>query len=145
MEHDFSRKKREDLIKLCKERNIKGYSGKKKEDIITLLTENSPIDISIPDNLDIYNLKIVDLFAGTGAFTLAFEDAKKANVVFANDIVKYSKIIYDENFKHKLTLEDLNEIKNENIPKHNKVYKLYKTIKSFLYFTSARRVYQSMQ
>ena len=34
MEHDFSRKKREDLIKLCKERNIKGYSGKKKEDII---------------------------------------------------------------------------------------------------------------
>jgi DNA adenine methylase len=35
---DYSSKSRAELIKLCKERNIKGYSTKKKEELITLLT-----------------------------------------------------------------------------------------------------------
>lgn len=36
---DYSKKSREELIAICKERSIKGYSGKKKEDIIKLLTD----------------------------------------------------------------------------------------------------------
>lgn len=59
---------------------------------------------------------MIDLFAGTGAFTLAFEFA---NVLFANDIDSHSKKIYDENFKHKLTLMNLNEVNVEDIPKHD--------------------------
>jgi DNA adenine methylase len=35
---DYPSKSRAELIKLCKERNIKGYSTKKKEELITLLT-----------------------------------------------------------------------------------------------------------
>jgi site-specific DNA-methyltransferase (adenine-specific) len=35
---DYSIKTRNELVALCKENNIKGYSGKKKEDIITLLS-----------------------------------------------------------------------------------------------------------
>jgi len=35
---DYSKKTREELIAICKESNIKGYSGKKKADIILLLT-----------------------------------------------------------------------------------------------------------
>lgn len=35
---DFSQKTREELIAICKERNIKGYSGKKKDEIAKLLT-----------------------------------------------------------------------------------------------------------
>lgn len=62
------------------------------------------------------SLDMVDLFAGTGAFSLAFKDV---NVVFGNDMVEHSKKMYDANFEHKLTLGNLNEIKNEDIPKHD--------------------------
>ena len=39
---DYSTKTREELIALCKEKKIKGYSGKKKEDIAKLLTHSQP-------------------------------------------------------------------------------------------------------
>lgn len=64
-------------------------------------------------------LRMIDLFAGTGAFTYAFENTHKVKCVFANDMVKWSKDIYDENFSHKLTLEDLNEINVVDIPEHD--------------------------
>jgi site-specific DNA-methyltransferase (adenine-specific) len=49
---DFSTKSREELVALCKEKGIKGYSGKKKEDILKLLleTENNDPDNSEPRN-----------------------------------------------------------------------------------------------
>jgi len=34
-------------------------------------------------------------------------------------MVEHSKNIYDNNFNHKLTLKDLNEVKNEDIPSHD--------------------------
>jgi DNA (cytosine-5)-methyltransferase 1 len=64
-------------------------------------------------------LKMIDLFAGTGAFTLSFLETNAVNIVFGNDIVEHSKTIYDENFNHKLTLKDLNEVKVEDIPSHD--------------------------
>ena len=39
---DFTNKTNSELISICKERNIKGYSGKKKEDILKLL-QTAPI------------------------------------------------------------------------------------------------------
>jgi DNA (cytosine-5)-methyltransferase 1 len=62
---------------------------------------------------------MVDLFAGTGAFSLAFEETNKVNIVFSNDMMDHSKKIYDENFSHKLTLKNLNEINVEDIPPHD--------------------------
>jgi DNA (cytosine-5)-methyltransferase 1 len=64
-------------------------------------------------------LKSIDLFAGTGAFTLAFEATGKVKCVFANDMVEQSKKTYDTNFDHTLTLKDLNELKVEDIPAHD--------------------------
>jgi DNA (cytosine-5)-methyltransferase 1 len=64
-------------------------------------------------------LKMIDLCAGTGAFTLAFENTGKVECVFANDNFKGSKIIYDNNFNHKLLLKDINDIKVEDIPIHD--------------------------
>ena len=64
-------------------------------------------------------LNMIDLFAGTGAFTLAFQSTNAVNIVFGNDMVQHSKNIYDENFNHKLTLKDLNEVKVEDIPPHD--------------------------
>jgi DNA (cytosine-5)-methyltransferase 1 len=61
-------------------------------------------------------MKTVDLFSGTGAFSLAFGGN---DVVFANDFCLESKTIYDQNFNHKLTLKDINEINVEDIPKHD--------------------------
>lgn len=64
-------------------------------------------------------LKMIDLFSGTGAFTMAFEETNKVEVLFANDIEKTTKDIYDENFNHKLTLKDINDINMEDIPEHD--------------------------
>jgi DNA (cytosine-5)-methyltransferase 1 len=64
-------------------------------------------------------LRMIDLFAGTGAFTHAFEQTGKVTCVFANDMMESSKKMYDENFRHKLTLQDLNTVKVEDIPAHD--------------------------
>jgi DNA (cytosine-5)-methyltransferase 1 len=64
-------------------------------------------------------LKMIDLFAGTGAFTLAFEQTNLVQCVFANDMVESSKMAYDINFSHPLTLKNLNDIDVKDIPKHD--------------------------
>lgn len=106
-----------ELIMLCKEKGITGYSGKKKEDIIKILEEFSETNNIKNDKNK--PLKMIDLFSGTGAFSLAFQDTNEVDIVFANDMVEHSKIIYNENFNHTLTLGNLNDIKNEDIPKHD--------------------------
>lgn len=125
--NSFDSYSRDELIVICKEKGIKGYSGKKKSDIILLIQMNQPKNEttestesteSTDSGLLSNKLKMVDLFAGTGAFSLAFETVD-ANVVFANDMVDHSKKAYDANFNHKLTLKDLNDIKVEDIPSHD--------------------------
>ena len=101
---DYLKKTREELIAICKEKGIKGYSGKKKGEIVKLLSDK---------------LNMIDLFAGTGAFTLAFQATDAVNIVFGNDMVEHSKKIYDDNFNHKLTLKNLNEVNVEDIPAHD--------------------------
>lgn len=61
-------------------------------------------------------MRVIDLCAGTGSFSLVFGEN---NVVFANDIEKKSKEIYDYNFNHKLTLADLHDIETKDIPDHD--------------------------
>ena len=65
-------------------------------------------------------LKFIDLFAGTGAFTLALEKNNKFKCVFTNDIMECSKKIYElNNPNHTFTLKDLNTINVSDIPSHN--------------------------
>ena len=64
-------------------------------------------------------LKMIDLFAGTGAFTYTFENTCNVECVFANDMDVNSKKIYDLNFNHTLTLKNINDVKVEEIPKHD--------------------------
>lgn len=120
---DYSNKTRQELIDICKEKSIKGYSGKKKNEILKLLLPDS-VDANYHNSTQSSNtisdkLKMIDLFAGTGAFTLAFQSTNAVNIVFANDMVEHSKKIYDENFNHNLTLKNLNEVKVEDIPSHD--------------------------
>ena len=136
---DYSKKTQKELIAICKEKGIKGYSNKKKEDIIKLLSPsvnestnepvvNEPV-VNEPENTfqpatnepatNDKKIKLIDLFAGTGAFTYAFEKTKKVQCVFANDMAEMSKRIYDANFEHKLFLKDMNNIDVKDIPCHS--------------------------
>ncbi len=63
--------------------------------------------------------KLVDLFAGTGAFSNAFETTNKIESVFANDLDENSQKIYDLNFQSKFILKDLNDIDVKDIPVHD--------------------------
>jgi len=118
-----------ELIDYCKLKNIKGYSGKNKKDIINLISKfeyqnnnnsNIKVDLIFNENKNIsMKYKLVELFAGTGAFTLAFHNTNKAECVFANDFANSSKYIYDMNFQHKLILKDINDIHVSEIPVHD--------------------------
>ena len=73
-------------------------------------------NLKIVDN----KLKFIDLFAGTGAFTLALEKSNKFKCVFTNDMMECSKKIYElNNPTHKFTFKDLNTINVSDIPSHN--------------------------
>ncbi len=62
--------------------------------------------------------KLGEFCAGTGAFSLAFENTKKVKTVFANDFDKNSKIIYDYNFSTKLNNNDIHKLdEKKDIPK----------------------------
>ena len=115
-----------ELLEKCKELGITKCSSKNKSQLIKLINskqdtivEEPKIIISQCINLNTDKLKMIDLFAGTGAFTLAFQSTNAVDVIFGNDMVEHSKKMYDENFHHKLTLKDLNEIKVEDIPSHD--------------------------
>ena len=71
------------------------------------------------NNIDSGKLKMIDLCAGTGAFSMAFTQTGNVDVIFANDMVESSKTIYDDNFNHKLFLKDLNKVNVLDIPKHD--------------------------
>jgi len=72
--------------------------------------------LKIVDN----KFKFIDLFAGTGAFTLALEKSNKFKCVFTNDMMECSKKIYElNNPTHTFTLKDLNTINVSDIPSHN--------------------------
>ncbi len=64
-------------------------------------------------------LTMIDLFAGTGAFSYAFHKTNKVYTIFANDMLDSSEAIYNLNNDVKLTKKDLNEIDNTTIPKAN--------------------------
>ena len=137
MEH--SNKTKPELINICKEMKIKGYSNKTKSEIINMISyafslqkkdseqlqtdevdsDPHPKKSTAESESESEKIKMIDLFAGTGAFTLAFQETQKVNVVFANDMVAHSKTIYDYNFDHKLTLGDLNNIEVNQIPAHD--------------------------
>ena len=65
------------------------------------------------------SIKIIDLFAGTGAFSYVF-GKNNMNCVFANDMIEMSKQIYElNNNGYHFKLDDLNNLSVETIPNHD--------------------------
>jgi DNA (cytosine-5)-methyltransferase 1 len=69
------------------------------------------------DLLQNEKLKMMDLFSGTGAFSLAFHNTNKVETVFANDLLDSSEEIFNLNNSLRLTKKPLNEIPDGDIPK----------------------------
>ena len=60
-------------------------------------------------------MKFISLFAGIGGFDLALERLGHTSV-FANDIDKYCKIIYDKHFETKQTTQDIRTVDAYQLP-----------------------------
>jgi DNA (cytosine-5)-methyltransferase 1 len=129
---DYTTASKADLLVKCAELQITKCKSKTKQELIKLIhgaesvpaLETETITPTLPPQSTIQSatttkLKMIDLFAGTGAFTSAFESTGNVECVFANDMVESSKQAYDTNFSHHLTLRDLNDIKVADIPAHD--------------------------
>ena len=121
---DYDNVCKTDLLIRCTELQITKCKSKTRQELIKLIHEvESPVahspHLTPQPTTTPTKLKMIDLFAGTGAFTSAFESTGKVECVFANDMVETSKRAYDTNFGHPLTLQDLNDIKVADIPAHD--------------------------
>ena len=128
---DILKKTREELISLCKAKNIKGYSGKKKDEIIQLIVNKPPSEIT-PQNAivntsiidivpptDITNIKYIDLFCGIGGFHQALTTIiPTSSCVLASDIDENARNTYETNHKLK-PLGDIKKIDINSIPTFN--------------------------
>lgn len=117
-----------DLIDKCINLGITNYKSKNKDQLIKLI-ESQNIEFIIDEsNVTISNsnnnanrLKLVDLFAGTGAFTYVFDNTNAFETIFANDMLDSSEEIFNLNNKHniKLTKKNLIDINDIEIPNHD--------------------------
>jgi DNA (cytosine-5)-methyltransferase 1 len=96
---DYTKKTREELIAICKEKNIKGYSSKKKDEILKLITETLYTDIvKVKHEVDTDKIKFVDICCGIGSFHMSFALKNKMQCVFACDIDKDVRETYKLNY-----------------------------------------------
>jgi DNA (cytosine-5)-methyltransferase 1 len=96
---DYTKKTREELITICKEKSIKGYSGKKKGEIVNLIqASNSTLilqnQLIIPSHTSIHPT-FIEVCAGCGGLSSGFIEAgfkplliNEINKTFCNTLRK---------------------------------------------------------
>ena len=99
---------------MCEKKQDEKYQEKKEEKQEEIQEETQE-----DKKNSVKRIKMIDLCAGTGAFTYVFTQTGVVDVVFANDFEQTSKIIYDHNFNHKLTLGNICDIDVKLIPRHD--------------------------
>jgi len=137
---DYSKKTVAELVTLCKEKKIKGYSGKPKNEIIALL----PKEIPPPDVSDrATNYNVISLFSGMGGMDVGFAEqvvVHKNSVqpdfvnseysaidgfvnlkrlpfttVLQNDILPEAKWVAElNNWNHNFQLKDIRDLLKDN-------------------------------
>ena len=113
---DYSNKTREELIEICKEKNIKGYSGKKKDEIVKLLASapiNTPSNTIVDSNTG-STKRVASLFAGCGGLDYGFHKNESYTHVFVNDFDQEACKTYARNFDFKPMCGDIKAV--ETIP-----------------------------
>jgi len=126
---EYSTKTRNELLALCKEKNIKGYSGKKKDEMLQLLMntipkeaapENATPQSTIADTVpksNIHTISFIDLFCGIGGFHQALKTTiPSSTCVMASDIDEKARRTYEANHTLK-PVGDIKTIDIQTIPK----------------------------
>lgn len=116
---DYSNRTYKELISICKEKKIKGYSCKKKDEIIKLLiSEKLPINIDDTNKVSTRQetnttLNAIDLFCGCGGMSKGLTDAG-INIIAGIDIWDKAIDNYKKNFHHTTVCEDLTKLSPES-------------------------------
>jgi DNA (cytosine-5)-methyltransferase 1 len=77
------------------------------------------ISIKTKDENACTKIRLVDLFAGTGAFSYVMHNTDRVTTIFANDILDSSEEIFNLNNPIKLTKNNINDLVVTDIPSHD--------------------------
>jgi DNA (cytosine-5)-methyltransferase 1 len=112
----FEKKTRDELILICKERKIKGYSSLKKNEILQLLQPHTMTEPTVSEMVECSGetFKYIDLFCGIGGFHQALQNLN-GKCVFACDLDEKCRSIYEVNYGLKPS-GDITKIDIEKIP-----------------------------
>lgn len=58
---DYSTKSRTELLQLCKDKNLKGYSSKKKDELIEMLNATAPPPVEVAFRQDVIQGDCMDI------------------------------------------------------------------------------------
>ena len=117
----YASKTRAELITICKERKVKGYSSMKKEEIINAIQSHDiqVVNDSFPTTVvnllpsESHNKKrIVSLFAGCGGLDYGFINNDKYTHVLVNDFDSDACKTYEKNFNIKPLCGDVKQLKD---------------------------------
>lgn len=117
----YSQKTRDELISICKERKMKGYSSMKKDGLIQMLSvepESNVVSVSsVKPETKLDTIRFIDLFCGIGSFHYSF---KKLGweCVMSCDIDKAVKETYKTNYGI-VPLGDITEIEPKQVPTYD--------------------------
>ena len=122
---DYSKKTRKELIAICKEKSIKGYSVKDRAEIISLLAHkgtevmtNKTEFTATLANSPTKKMTYIDLFAGIGGFRFGIQAFQESHPLYAFECVKSADIkkdalkTYNHNFHETNEACDVRSIKN---------------------------------
>ena len=136
-----------ELLKKCKELNIKKYNSKNKSqliEMINLCNIKSNIIISINEisqpninKLIPTKLNVIDLFCGCGGMSKGLSDAG-LNIIAGIDIWNTAVESYNNNFEHKAYCEDLTKLPPI---KFNELYNIYNKIIDIITFSPPCQTY----
>jgi DNA (cytosine-5)-methyltransferase 1 len=114
---DYSKKTLPELVAICKEKKIKGYSGKNKKAVLDIILQNDsePLDEMIQqpvvqDAGASGKKRIVSLFAGCGGLDSGFLKNDAYTHVLVNDFDKEACNTYEANFKIKPICGDVKKL-----------------------------------
>lgn len=89
LQMDYSKKSREELIALCKEKGVKGYSGKKKDELVKLLADSKPKNELVPLSTPEPTIQVTtpgkqDILHGDTLTILPTLDSNSAQIILAD-------------------------------------------------------------
>ena len=126
---DFSKYSRKELLDKCREMDCSKYSTKNKLQLCELLKQlipSSPLGVETDNKLSEFTkngriidlnkgIEFIDLFCGIGGFHQAMNRLPNSKCVFACDIDKNCRDIYEENYKIR-PVGDITKIEINDIP-----------------------------